>query len=162
MTGQGRSGWTRGALQRLGPALLAAGVFWLTACELVQPEVVVENALPEPAQICCLSISGCYWPDILAPGKTTSPQRCLPGADRVHFKRFDVQSYLDKVLENYQKNPEDFEPVGDRVGFRLPTPLWFNYQTLETFDLEYGSFVVLRIEAGSIEQDFSAPGPYGH
>lgn len=141
---------------------LAAGWIGAAACELMQPEVVVQNDLPEPAQICCVSVSGCYWPEILAPGQATSPQRCLPGSDRVHFKRFDAQSYLNKVLEDFEEEPENFEPVADRVGFRLPTPLWFNYQTVESFDLEYGSFALMRIEAGSIEQDFSAPGPYGH
>ena len=134
----------------------------MPGCALLQPEVAVVNALPEPAQICCLSISGCFWPEILAPGDSTAPQRCLPGSDRVHFKRFDAQAYLNKVLEDYQEEPENFEPVEDRIGFRLPTPLWYNYQTVRAFEIDYGGFYLFRVEADSIEQDFSAPGPYGH
>ncbi len=128
----------------------------------MQPQVTVVNGLGEPVQIARISFSGCFWPDILAPDEATSPQRCLPGSDRVHFKRFDAQSYLNKALEDYEKEPENFEPAADRVGFRLPTPLWFNYQTSESFSVEYGGFYLLRVQPGSIEQDFSAPGPYGH
>lgn len=133
-----------------------------SGCELLQPEVVVVNALAEPAQICCLSIRGCFWPEILAAGDSTAPQRCLPGSDRVHFKRFDAQSYLNKVLEDYAEEPENFEPVDDRVGFRLPTPLWYAYQTSTVFEIDYGGFYLLKVETDSIEQDFSVPGPYGH
>jgi hypothetical protein len=145
-------------------AWLGLLVGWVLAagCELVQPEVVVENGLDEPVLITELSFSGCRWRTILAPGDTTAPQRCLPGADRVHFKRFDAQSYLAGVIEDQQEHPQDYPPSDDRIGFRLPTPLWYAYQTRGSFEVDYGEFHVLRVEPNSIEQDFSVPGPYGH
>ena len=89
----------RGSIRRTVGFGLLAGWFLIVGCELVQPEVVVENGLAAPVQISQISFSGCSWQAILAPGETTAPQRCLPGADRVHFKRFDAQSYLTGVLE---------------------------------------------------------------
>lgn len=151
----------RFAHSTLGLALLAT-VALAGGCELVQPEVVVDNGLGQPVQITAISFSGCRWQGILAPGEASAPQRCLPGSDRVHFKRFDAQSYFDRAIEDFEENPEEYEPTADRVGFRLPTPLWYNYQTREAFEVDYGGFYRLRVEPDSIEQDFSVPGPYGH
>jgi len=131
----------------------------LAACEA---EVVIENGLEAPVEIRELSFNGCLWPVLLAPGERTSPCSCPPGADRVHFKRFDAQAFVSGVLEEVARGSRAYPPSGDRLGVKLPAPLWFAYRTREPVELEPGALQVLRVTPGQIEQDFEVPGPYGH
>jgi hypothetical protein len=147
--------------RRLLLALALAAPF-LVACELVNPEVSVQNDLGVPVQIRDISFNGCAWPVVLAPGEATSPCACPPGAERARFKKFDAQSYFNKILEDLARGSHDYPPSSDRVGVQLPTPLWFNYRTTSRHDLGYGGFEVIHIRPDDIEQDFDVPGPYGH
>ncbi len=143
-----------------GVALLAAAI--LAGCELLNPEVVVRNDLGAPVQIRELSFNGCVWPVLLAPGESTSPCACPPGVERVRFKRFDAQAYVNEILEVIARGGHGYPRSDDRVGVRLPTPLWFSYRTRSPFALGYGDFQVLRVLPDEIEEDFDVPGPYGH
>lgn len=133
-----------------------------TSCELINPEVVVQNQLDTPVQIRDLSFNGCKWSVVLAYGESTSVCNCMPGSDRLHFKKFDAQSYFNKILEEIESGEHEYEPTNDRIGVKLPTPLWFNYRTKTIIDVEYGSFNLIEILPNDIEQDFDTPGPYGH
>jgi hypothetical protein len=110
-------------------ALLVAG------CDLVDPEVVVVNLTSADLQLGDLSYSGCAWPTVLTYGEATSVGRCLPGDDRVHFKKLDLSAAI---------------------------PLWFPYQTATAHRVDRGDFMIIEITLDDIEQDFSVPGPYGH
>lgn len=86
-----------------------------------------------------VSFNGCLWTEALAYGEATEPQQCLPGSDRVHFKKLDLSKYSGQA-----------------------EPLWFNYQTICAYSAGYGDFQRIEIGPAGIEQDFSVPGPYGH
>jgi hypothetical protein len=77
---------------------------------------------------------------VLAYGEATTSQRCLPGEDRVHFKKLDVTQAA--------ASPDT-------------APTWFNYQTSAEETADYGGFYLLTVTL-DMEQDFSIPGPYGH
>lgn len=126
-------------------SMLVAAVF-CAGCDNVYPEVVVVNTTREGFLIRNPSFNGCLWNTVLAYGESTSPQRCLPGSDRVHFKKFDASSY-NSVLPD---------------GGAEATPRWFNYQTVSDHQVDYGDFESIEIKLEDIEQDFSVPGPYGH
>jgi hypothetical protein len=143
-------------------ALLALVMALLGACELVNPEVAVQNDLGTPVQIRDISFNGCLWPTVLAPGEATSPCGCTPATERVRFKKFDAQSYVNKVLDDLAHGSRDYPPTSDRVGVQLPTPLWYSYRTRSTSELGYGGFQVIHLRPEDIEQDFDVPGPYGH
>lgn len=100
------------------------------------------NRLTETNLIKDPSFNGCRWNVVLAYGEATSPDRCLPGADRVHFQK------LDLAVNG---------PAGEGAS-----PTWFNYQTVSVKRVDYGDFHAFEITADDLEQDFSTPGPYGH
>ncbi len=62
-------------------------------CDLEYPEVAVVNNTAEYILIKNPSFNGCVWNTVLAYGAATSPGRCLPGDDHVHFQKFDAQEY---------------------------------------------------------------------
>jgi hypothetical protein len=114
----------------------------LVGCDNAYPEVVVVNNTGERMLLRDVSFHGCLWSGVLAYGEATSPQRCPPGSDRVHFKK------LDTAL-----------PAS---GSTDQAPLWFNYQTISEHEAAYGDFQRLELTLPDMEQDFSTPGPYGH
>lgn len=142
--------------------LAAAG---LVACEVGYPEVIVVNRTDEQIQLRNLSFNGCLWNNVLSFGEATSPGRCLPGADRVHFQRLDGQGYCREQVEDGA-----IEGLCTCDGTGVETdpalidqqPTWFNYQTVTAHRVDYGDLVVIEITIEDMEQDFSVPGPYGH
>jgi len=115
-------------------ALASAG------CDLAYPEVVVVNRMGAHVLVRNPSFNGCAWSLVLADGEATPPGRCLPGEDRVHFQKLDM----------------------DQEAGTAEPATWFNYQTISSKHVSYGSFHVFEIRLDEIEQDFSTPGPYGH
>lgn len=113
-------------------ALLALG---LAGCDLAYPEVVVVHRAGERYLLRDLSFNGCLWDSVLADGEATPPGLCLPGEDRVRFRRLDLR--------------------GDGEA------LWFNYQSAPR-QAGYGELRRFELTLGEMEQDFSVPGPYGH
>ena len=63
----------------------------LAGCDLEYPEVVVENQTKDQMLVKYSSFNGCIWSTVLAYGAATSPGRCLPGDDHVHFQKFDAE-----------------------------------------------------------------------
>jgi hypothetical protein len=124
------------SLKPLWAAVLALGV---AGCEDAYPEVVVINLTGDSVQLRDVSFNGCLWTDILGYGEATSPQKCPPGSDRVHFKKLDTSRSSGQEA-----------------------PLWFNYQTISEHKADYGDFQRIEVTLTDIEQDFSIPGPYGH
>lgn len=93
-----------------------------------------------------ISFHGCLWPESLVAGEVTPHAPCMPGGDRVHFQTLDVDA-----------------PCGDgRAPDACSAPLWLPYQTLATYAVDYGDTLVVRLVGDEIEQDFTAPNPYGH
>ncbi len=117
----------------------ALGALAIAGCDNAYPEVVVINNTGESVQLRDVSFNGCLWTEVLAYGEATSPQRCPPGTDRVHFKKLDAAKYGGQGA-----------------------PLWFNYQTTSEHSADYGDFQRIEISPSDMEQDFSIPGPYGH
>jgi len=113
----------------------------LNACDLIQPEVIVVNEINPSVLISEVSFNGCKWEGILAYNEATAPAFCLPGEDRIHFKKFDGTN----------------ESKSDTLQ-----PLWFNYQTISVRSVNYGRFYRFVLVSSDLEQDFSVPGPYGH
>jgi len=154
--------------------LIAAMVAGLCGCEQVledYPEVVVITKIDEPILVAGISFNGCKWDEILSYGEATSPGRCLPGDDRIHFKKFDPTAYCleqaqDHTIDNLclcsgeEQNAADAGPTDPGLTNREPT--WFNYQTVSIKKVDYGDFYRFELVAGDMEQDFSTPGPYGH
>lgn len=127
------------------------------ACDLSYPEVVVVNQIGDQVQLRNISFNGCVWDGVLAHGEATTPGRCLPGEDRVHFERFDAAAYNQKLA--------DFEAgrsAAKGIEEEAPVPTWFNYQTVTLHRVDYGQFRIFEINLDDLEQDFSVPGPYGH
>jgi len=113
----------------------------VTACDLVYPEVVVVNQTAATVLLKDLSFSGCAWSTVLGFGEATSPERCLPGEDRVHFQKIDLTNVdLHAAI----------------------APTWFRYRTVLPRRAAYGDFQRYEIRLEDLEQDFSVPGPYGH
>ena len=123
-------------------AFLIAIVAALGGCDLAYPEVIVVNRTSEAVFLRNVSFNGCLWSTVLAYGDATSPAPCLPGKDRVHFQKLDTQAVCEE------------EDDGE--------PLWFNYQTVSIKNAGYGELLVVEITLDDMEQDFSAPSPYGH
>ena len=134
----------------------------LTACELVGPEVVVQNDLEGPMQIREISYHGCQWPVLLSPGEATTPCTTWPGSDQIHFRKFDAQQYFNDVLAEIEQGEHEYPPSDDRIGVLLPPPPWFPYQTVSAFDVDYGEYHVLHVRPDDIEQDFTNPGGHAH
>lgn len=118
----------------------------LVGCDSAYPEVVVVNTTRDRMLLRDVSFNGCLWSGVLAHGEATSPQRCLPGTDRVHFKKLDAAI-----------NPEPPES-----GVMAQEPVWFSYQTISEHRTDYGDFTRIELTLTDMEQDFSTPGPYGH
>ena len=147
---------------------LAALLFTGAACEELYPEVVVTNNTEEYILIRNISFNGCKWDETLAFEETSSPGRCLPGSDRIHFQRFNPKNYCieqvdDGTIEELCFCNEEDDPADDPMdtGLINEEPLWFNYQTKQSFDIS-GGFHTFELTADDMEQDFSVPGPYGH
>ena len=143
----------------------------LAGCDLEYPEVVVENQTKDQMLVKNPSFNGCIWSTVLAYGAATSPGRCLPGDDHVHFQKFDAEEYCQQqasdgtipgicpcdggVIESAANGSVD-------SGLVNTVPTWFNYQTISTKHVDYGEFRIFTIILDDMEQDFSVPGPYGH
>jgi len=135
------------------------------SCESLQPEVVIVNKTSEHILIKNPSFNGCIWNTVLYYGQSTSPQRCLDGSGKVHFQKFDAFEYCrdqqkDGTIDSLC--PCDSTHPQIDSGLINPTPFWFNYQTLSTWDPADGDFLVIELTQDDMEQDFSVPGPYGH
>ncbi len=150
---------------------LVIGVVALSACEDAYPEVIVVNRTAESVLLRDPSFNGCLWNVVLAYGEATAPGRCLPGRDRVHFQRLDAAAYCreqaqDETIDGVCACGEGSEPPEGVAGVDPNLvnlePTWFPYQTVARHHAGYGDFVVLEITLEGLEQDFSAPGPYGH
>ena len=155
---------------------LAAAGAWLLAtalsgCDLEYPEVVVVNQTKDQILVKNPSFNGCVWSTVLAYGAATSPGRCLPGDDHVHFQKFDAAEYCqaqaaDGTLAGICRCDggviEAAPDSGIDPGLVNTVPTWFNYQTISTKHVDYGEFRIFEITLDDMEQDFSVPGPYGH
>jgi hypothetical protein len=139
-------------------------------CDLRYPEIAIVNRTADPILIKNPSFNGCVWNTVLAHGKATSPGRCLPGEDHVHFQKLDAEAYCREQAED--GTLVGVCPCGDggvpsRDGGMLSglvnaEPTWFNYQTVTVKHVDYGEFHLFEITPEDMEQDFSVPGPYGH
>lgn len=129
---------------------MASVLALVASCSDLYPEVIVVNRTAEHIQIKRISFNGCVWNEVLGYDDATTPGRCLPGEDRVHFQKFNALAYA----EEQEKNEEEGEETGK--------PAWFNYQTISVYRADYGDFILILITLDDMEQDFSVPGPYGH
>jgi hypothetical protein len=126
--------------------------------------------LGDAVQVKQVSFSGCLWDQALAHGETTSPGRCLPGEDRVHFQKFDAAEYCqaqakDGTIDGVcpcKSSTAGGSTIWVDAGLTNVAPIWFNYQTLAVFFVDYGDLRRIELRLGELEQDFSVPGPYGH
>jgi len=141
----------------------------LAGCDNAYPEVVVVNTIDERVLVRDVSFNGCLWSGVLAYGEATSPQRCPPGSDRVHFKKFDAAKYCQQQAADGTLDGICACDGGVAVpvtppdrGLTEKVPLWFNYQTLSEHEADYGDFERIELTPTDMEQDFSIPGPYGH
>ena len=151
-----------------GACLIATA---LSGCDLEYPEVVVVNQTKDQMLVKNPSFNGCIWSTVLAYGAATSPGRCLPGDDHVHFQKFDAEEYCQQQAADGTIAgicPCDGGVIeaaangGADSGLVNPVPTWFNYQTISTKHIDYGEFRIFTITLDDMEQDFSVPGPYGH
>jgi hypothetical protein len=152
-----------GTVRLIAAALLAA------ACDYAYPEVVVVNEIADTVLVRSISFNGCKWDEMLGHEQATSPGRCLPGTDHVHFQRFDAADYCQQQVEDDNLPAlcfcdEQDAPAEDShdLGIIDRSPLWFSYQTVSTKRVQYGSFHRFLLRSDDLEQDFSVPGPYGH
>jgi hypothetical protein len=113
----------------------------LPGCLDAYPEVSLTNRTRVDMLLRNLSFQGCLWEGPLAYGESTRPLRCLPGSDRLRLEKHDP---LD----------EDFHADG--------RPMWFPYQTVRPRRAGWGESHRFEIRFEELEQDFSAPSPYGH
>jgi hypothetical protein len=128
--------------------------------------VVVVNRIGEHILVRNPSFNGAVWNVVLNYDEATTPQRCLTGADKVHFKKFDPYSYCRTQVEYGLMDSLCFcDSIPGEIEDSTvvtETPLWFNYQTVSVYEVSRGDFRIFELRADEIEQDFSAPGPYGH
>jgi len=144
-----------GVRARLCLSVLLASV---GACDLAYPEVVVVNQTAGQIQLRSLSFNGCAWDVVLAYGESTFPGRCLPGEDRVHFRKLDTaRSSTASVCPLTEESGDVCAPNSS-----TESATWFNYQTRASHKVNYGDFRLIHVTLDAIEQDFSIPGPYGH
>ena len=141
----------------------------LTTCDLEYPEVAVVNNTGPHILLKNLSFSGCVWETVLAYGNATSPGRCLPGEDEVHFQKLDIDAFCQSqatqgASSGWCSNNGITEPpnIGVDAGPTSAEPIWFNYQTISVKKVDYGQFKRFEVTLDDMEQDFSIPGPYGH
>ena len=139
-------------------------------CDLAYPEVVIVNKTAPHILIKDPSFSGCIWKGVLSLDDATSPLRCLPGKDRIHFQRFNAESYCRDQAEDHTLDgvcpcdaglPSAVD-AGIDEGLIDVEPRFFNYRTLSVKQVDYGDFRVFELTLEDMEQDFSIPGPYGH
>ncbi len=151
--------------------LSCVGALFYAGCESVYPEIVVINKTNEHIQLKDLSFNGCLWNTVIGYDEATSPGRCLPGSDRIHFKKFDAESHCQEQAEDGTidgiclcDGGTDSNLDTDSVdeGLINVEPNWFNYQTVSVKKADYGEFHIYEITLDDMEQDFSVPGPYGH
>ena len=151
-------------MARLERWALLALLLRVAGCDFAYPEVVVVNRTNEHILLKNLSFNGCVWDQVLGFGEVTSTGWCLPGEDRIHFQKLDVEAYCQEQAE---------DGALDRIGVYDPDggidpelvneePNWFNYQTVSVKRVDYGDFHLFEITTDDMEQDFSVPGPYGH
>jgi hypothetical protein len=161
--------WRGSAARAVSCALLVLP-FTLCACDFAYPEVVVVNRTNERIFLKNVSFNGCVWAQVLGYEEATSPKRCLPGKDKIHFQKFDVETYCrEQAQEGYieglcpcEPNPDTDSDSGLDPGLVDQRPHWFHYQTVSIKRVDYGDFHIFEITTGDMEQDFSVPGPYGH
>jgi hypothetical protein len=142
----------------------------LAGCDLGYPEVAIVNQTADPILIKNPSFNGCIWSTVLANGLATSPGRCLPGDDHVHFQKLNAEAYCQEQTEDGTLAgvcPCDGGVASSRDGGIIDglvnaIPTWFNYQTITVKHVGYGRFYLFEITPDDMEQDFSVPGPYGH
>jgi hypothetical protein len=142
----------------------------LVGCDLVYPEVAVVNKTSDPILIKNLSFNGCVWDTVLANDVATSPGRCLPGEDHIHFQKLDAEEYCQEQAQDGTLAgvcPCDGGVAASRdggisEGLVNTVPTWFNYQTVTVKKVDYGNFYLFEITLDDMEQDFSVAGPYGH
>ena len=162
-------------LHRLSSWLTVAGACLIATasagCDLEYPEVVVVNQTKDQMLVKNPSFNGCIWSTVLAYGAATSPGRCLPGDDHVHFQKFDAEEYCQQQAADgtiagicpCDGGAIEAAPNGGvDSGLVNTVPTWFNYQTISTKHIDYGEFRIFTITLDDMEQDFSVPGPYGH
>ncbi len=150
-------------------AILILPIF-SAGCDFAYPEVVVVNRTNEHILLKNVSFNGCVWDEVLGFEDATSPERCLPGEDKIHFQKFDVESYcLEQAQDGTLEGVCPCEPVQDsdsdediNAGLMDEEPNWFNYQTISIKQIDYDDFYLFEITLEDMEQDFSVPGPYGH
>jgi hypothetical protein len=146
-----------------GTIVLAFVLF--SACQMVEPEVVVINKISPRILVRNPSFNGVVWNTILSYGEATSPRQCLRGEGRVHFQKFDAYTYCRHQAEYGLIDSIcmcDTSWLSNDTDVISQTPLWYNYQTIAATDAVYGSFHVIELKLDDMEQDFSVPGPYGH
>jgi hypothetical protein len=141
-----------------------------TGCDLDYPEVAVVNRTQDPVLLKNPSFNGCVWNTVLVNGAATSPGRCLPGDDHVHFQKLDAAKYCAEQAEDgtlpgvclCDGGVASSRDGGIQEGLTNAVPTWFNYQTVTVKHTSYGHFYLFEITLDDMEQDFSVPGPYGH
>jgi hypothetical protein len=142
-----------------------ASLATLGGCDLAYPEAVVVNLASQTILLKNTSFNGCLWHGVLAYGDATAPERCLPGADRIHFQRLNAAAYC-QVQSCGCTSPSTrdggLSTSIDGGDDPSATPTWFNYQTISIEHIGYGEFRRFEITLDDMEQDFSVPGPYGH
>jgi hypothetical protein len=152
------------------PALiftLAAGGALLSAiaCQMADPEVVIVNNIAEDVMVRDPSFGGTVWNTVLRYGEATTPRRCLRGDFQVHFKKIAMHDYC-RMQAKYRLIDSlcmcDSSWISSDTDIVDATPNWFNYQTISSREAGYGDFLIIELTGGDMEQDFSAPGPYGH
>jgi hypothetical protein len=150
--------------------VLVATALVLAGCDLAYPEVAVVNHTQDTILIKNASFNGCIWEAVLANGDTSSPGRCLPGSDRVHFQKYDAAKYCREQAKDgalpgvcpCDGGASAQRDAGVMEGLVNTVPTWFNYQTITVKHVDYGKYYLFEITLDDMEQDFSVPGPYGH
>ena len=156
------------AKSRLMSAVIFSALFLCAGCDMAYPEIAIVNKTGKRILIKDISFNGCLWSAALAYDETTSPERCLPGEGRVHFKKLDIEAYCREQVENgaldglcaCNKDAATGDFTEDETFTEEPN--WFNYQTISIKKADYGDFRIFGITLDAIEQDFAAPSPYGH
>lgn len=144
-----------------------------SGCDFAYPEVVIINKTGEHIMLKDLSFNGCLWNTVIGFEESTSPSRCLPGTDHIHFKKFDASSYCkeqakDGTIDGVCLCDSDTNSVSDAKDGTVDEGMinsginWFDYQTISIKEVGYGEFHIYEVTLEDIEQDFSVPGPYGH
>jgi len=148
----------------LKTAITLLAVLSISGCELSYPEVVVINKTSPSVMIRNLSFNGCLWVQDLTYGQSTSPGRCLPGEDNIHFQKMDLTRYIQASDGGIIlcSDGGDSSDGGSSDSGCLDAPVWFNYQTITVMNAGYRDYLIFEITLEDMEQDFSVPGPYGH